>query len=95
MSIPEPVPAAAASAPPKPAPVNRLGETMAAYKGAASTLCAGCGHDSITSQLIKAFFEMGVSPYDVAKMSGIGCSSKTTAYFMNLSHGFNLSLIHI
>jgi 2-oxoglutarate ferredoxin oxidoreductase subunit beta len=89
MSIPEPAPAAAASAPPKPAPLNRLGETMAAYKGAASTLCAGCGHDSITSQLIKAFFEMGVSPYDVAKMSGIGCSSKTTAYFMNLSHGFN------
>jgi 2-oxoglutarate ferredoxin oxidoreductase subunit beta len=49
----------------------------------------GCGHDSITSQLIRSLFDMGISPYDVAKMSGIGCSSKTTAYFLGLSHGFN------
>ncbi len=77
-------------APAAPQPqVNRAGHPMSAYKAAASTLCAGCGHDSITSQLIKSLFEMGVDPYSVAKMSGIGCSSKTTAYFLGLSHGFN------
>jgi len=77
-------------APAKPQPqLNRIGEPMAAYKGAESTLCAGCGHDSITSQIVRALYETGVDPYGVAKMSGIGCSSKTTAYFLNLSHGFN------
>lgn len=79
--------------PPKPAPkppvLNRLGHPLATYKAAESTLCAGCGHDSITSQLIKAMFEMDVEPWNVAKMSGIGCSSKTTAYFLGQSHGFN------
>src|SRR6184192_425055 len=77
--------------PPAAAPKNsnRLGYTIADYKGADSTLCAGCGHDAITSQIIKAFYEYGVEPYRVAKMSGIGCSSKTPAYFLSRSHGFN------
>src|SRR5437870_4354624 len=77
--------------PPAAAPknVNRLGFTMADYKGAESTLCAGCGHDAITSQIIKAFYEYGVEPHRVAKLSGIGCSSKTPAYFLSKSHGFN------
>jgi 2-oxoglutarate/2-oxoacid ferredoxin oxidoreductase subunit beta len=76
--------------PPPSAPkVNRLGFTMAEYKGADSTLCAGCGHDAITSQIIKAFYEYGVDPYKVAKLSGIGCSSKTPAYFLSHAHGFN------
>src|SRR5213592_2159372 len=77
--------------PPAAAPknVNRLGFTMADYKGTESTLCAGCGHDAITSQIIKAFYEYGVEPHRVAKLSGIGCSSKTPAYFLGQSHGFN------
>jgi 2-oxoglutarate ferredoxin oxidoreductase subunit beta len=54
-----------------------------------STLCAGCGHDSVTAALVQAFFEMDFPPHRAAKLSGIGCSSKTTAYFMNQSHGFN------
>jgi 2-oxoglutarate/2-oxoacid ferredoxin oxidoreductase subunit beta len=76
--------------PPSSAPkTNRLGFGMNEYKGSDSTLCAGCGHDAITSQIIKAFYEYGVDPYTVAKMSGIGCSSKTPAYFLGKSHGFN------
>src|SRR5438309_4683670 len=77
--------------PPAAAPknVNRLGFTMADYKGAESTLCAGCGHDAITSQIIKAFYEYGVEPQRVAKLSGIGRSSKPTAYFADRGHGFN------
>src|SRR5881394_1352901 len=74
-------------APPKN--VNRFGLSIADYKGADSTLCAGCGHDAITAQIIKAFYEYGVEPHRVAKMSGIGCSSKTPAYFLSQSHGFN------
>ena len=86
--------AAASAAPatpaaPAPPATNHTGHAMAAYKGAPSTLCAGCGHDSITSQLIRSLFEMGVDPYGVAKMSGIGCSSKTTTYFLGQSHGIN------
>jgi 2-oxoglutarate/2-oxoacid ferredoxin oxidoreductase subunit beta len=77
------------AAAPKPPATNRIGLPLNIYKGAESTLCAGCGHDSITSQLIKALFEMDVQPYEVAKMSGIGCSSKSTAYFLGQSHGFN------
>jgi 2-oxoglutarate ferredoxin oxidoreductase subunit beta len=69
--------------------VNRLGVPLTAYRGLPSTLCAGCGHDAVTAQIIKACFEYGVDPHMVAKLSGIGCSSKTTAYFMNQSHGFN------
>src|ERR1700686_5539846 len=68
---------------------NRAGLSKADYKGAPSTLCVGCGHDSITNHIISAFYELGVEPYQVAKMSGIGCSSKTPAYFMSQSHGFN------
>ena len=74
---------------PKPKGVNRLGLTLQDYKGKDSTLCAGCGHDAITSQIIKAFYEYGVEPHNVIKLSGIGCSSKTPAYFLNRSHGFN------
>src|ERR1700722_1681667 len=68
---------------------NRIGLTLSDYKGAPSTLCDGCGHDAITSQIIKAFYELGLEPHQVAKLSGIGCSSKTPAYFMSRSHGFN------
>src|SRR5262249_14525125 len=75
--------------PAAPKHTNRLGYTLADYKGADSTLCAGCGHDAITSQIIKAFYEYGVEPHRVAKLSGIGCSSKTPAYFLSRSHGFN------
>ena len=68
---------------------NALGLTKRDYEGAMSTLCAGCGHDSVTAALITAFWELDVPPHRAAKMSGIGCSSKTTAYFMKQSHGFN------
>jgi 2-oxoglutarate ferredoxin oxidoreductase subunit beta len=75
---------------PAPAPkTNRIGLTLADYKGAPSTLCDGCGHDAITSQIIKAAYDLGIQPHNVAKMSGIGCSSKTPAYFLSRSHGFN------
>ncbi len=74
---------------PKPQSTNRIGLTLADYKGSPSTLCDGCGHDAITSQVIKAFYELGIEPHKVAKLSGIGCSSKTPAYFLNRSHGFN------
>jgi len=73
----------------RPRKVNRLGLTPSDYKGKPSTLCKGCGHDAISSQLIRAFFESDVRPHQVAKLSGIGCSSKTPAYFLNHSHGFN------
>ncbi len=68
---------------------NLLGFTKADYLGAKSTLCTGCGHDTITSHIITAFFQSSVNPHQVAKMSGIGCSSKTPAYFLGKSHGFN------
>ena len=68
---------------------NSLGYTVRDYEGAMSTLCAGCGHDSVTAALIVAFWELALPPHRAAKMSGIGCSSKTTAYFMRQSHGFN------
>ncbi|MDE3126441.1 MAG: 2-oxoacid:ferredoxin oxidoreductase subunit beta, partial [Gemmatimonadota bacterium] len=70
-------------------PRNALGLTRRDYEGAMSTLCAGCGHDSITAAIVQAFWELDVPPHRAAKMSGIGCSSKTTAYFMKQSHGFN------
>ena len=63
--------------------------TVKEYGGLKSTLCVGCGHDVITRQITQAFYEMGIPPYKVAKMSGIGCSSKTTAYFADRGHGFN------
>jgi 2-oxoglutarate ferredoxin oxidoreductase subunit beta len=68
---------------------NALGLTRRDYEGAMSTLCAGCGHDSVTAALVQAFFELDVEPHRVAKLSGIGCSSKTTAYFLRQAHGFN------
>lgn len=74
---------------PRPKGTNRLGLVLQDYKGKDSTLCAGCGHDAITSQIIRAFFEYGVQPHQVIKLSGIGCSSKTPAYFLSRSHGFN------
>jgi len=74
---------------PRPKGSNRMGLLLQDYKGKDSTLCAGCGHDAITSQIIKSFFEYGVEPHRVIKLSGIGCSSKTPAYFLGRSHGFN------
>jgi 2-oxoglutarate ferredoxin oxidoreductase subunit beta len=70
-------------------PRNDLGYTSKDYEGAVSTLCAGCGHDSISAAIIEACFEMSVQPHRVAKLSGIGCSSKTPTYFLGNSHGFN------
>ena len=68
---------------------NKIGLTRKDYVGLSSTLCTGCGHDSITNHLISAIYESNISPHKIAKLSGIGCSSKTTAYFLNQSHGFN------
>lgn len=70
-------------------PKNDLGYTRRDYEGVPSTLCAGCGHDSISNSIIQACFELSIEPSKVAKMSGIGCSSKTPAYFLAKSHGFN------
>jgi 2-oxoglutarate/2-oxoacid ferredoxin oxidoreductase subunit beta len=70
-------------------PKNDLGYTVDYYEGSLSTLCAGCGHDSISAAIAEACFQMNIEPHKVAKMSGIGCSSKTPAYFLNNSHGFN------
>jgi len=68
---------------------NAIGLTRRDYEGAITTLCAGCGHDSITAAFIQAFWELDIHPYKVAKLSGIGCSSKTPAYFLREAHGFN------
>jgi 2-oxoglutarate ferredoxin oxidoreductase subunit beta len=68
---------------------NKLGFIRRDYEGKVSTLCAGCGHDSISAALIQAFWELDVEPHKVAKLSGIGCSSKTPDYFLGNSHGFN------
>jgi 2-oxoglutarate/2-oxoacid ferredoxin oxidoreductase subunit beta len=70
-------------------PKNKVGYTRRDYEGKVSTLCAGCGHDSISAALIEAFFELDIQPHRVAKLSGIGCSSKTPDYFLGNSHGFN------
>lgn len=70
-------------------PKNRLGYTRQFYEGSLSTLCAGCGHDSISGAIIQSCFEMAIEPHKVAKLSGIGCSSKTPTYFLSNSHGFN------
>src|ERR1041384_5692697 len=70
-------------------PKNALGLTKREYEGAMSTLCAGCGHDSVTAALLQTLWELDLPPHRAAKMSGIGCSSKTTAYFLRQSHGFN------
>lgn len=68
---------------------NELGFTHRDYEGAVSTLCAGCGHDSISTAIIQACFELDLPPHRIAKLSGIGCSSKTPTYFLGASHGFN------
>ncbi|HMR32125.1 MAG TPA: 2-oxoacid:ferredoxin oxidoreductase subunit beta [Geminicoccaceae bacterium] len=70
-------------------PTNSLGYTHRDYEGSVSTLCAGCGHDSISGAIIQACFELAIQPHRVAKLSGIGCSSKTPTYFLGQSHGFN------
>jgi 2-oxoglutarate/2-oxoacid ferredoxin oxidoreductase subunit beta len=70
-------------------PKNSIGFTRRDYEGKVSTLCAGCGHDSISAALIQAFWELEIQPHRVAKLSGIGCSSKTPDYFLGNSHGFN------
>ncbi|MGE0222909.1 MAG: 2-oxoacid:ferredoxin oxidoreductase subunit beta [Acetobacteraceae bacterium] len=68
---------------------NALGYTRRDYEGPVSTLCAGCGHDSISAAIVRACFELDIAPHRVAKLSGIGCSSKTPTYFLGASHGFN------
>jgi 2-oxoglutarate ferredoxin oxidoreductase subunit beta len=70
-------------------PRNALGLTRRDYEGGMSTLCAGCGHDSVTAAIVQAFYELDVAPHRVLKLSGIGCSSKTPAYFLKQAHGFN------
>src|ERR1700716_1026489 len=70
-------------------PKNKIGYTRRDYEGKVSTLCAGCGHDSISAALIQAFWELDIQPHRVAKLSGIGCSSKPPDYFLGQSHGFN------
>jgi len=68
---------------------NKAGYTRRDYEGAVSTLCAGCGHDSISAAIIQACYELDILPHQVAKLSGIGCSSKAPTYFVGASHGFN------
>jgi 2-oxoglutarate/2-oxoacid ferredoxin oxidoreductase subunit beta len=70
-------------------PTNALGLTRRDYEGAVSTLCAGCGHDSISAAIVQAFYELDIEPHRVVKLSGIGCSSKTPTYFLGAGHGFN------
>src|ERR1044071_2240852 len=75
---------------PPPAPkTNRIGLQVLDYRGGKTTLCAGCGHNAISERIIDAFYDMGIQPERVMKLSGIGCSSKSPAYFMNRSHSFN------
>jgi 2-oxoglutarate/2-oxoacid ferredoxin oxidoreductase subunit beta len=69
--------------------VNRIGLEVLSYKGSKTTLCAGCGHNAISERLIECFYDLGVEPWMVSKFSGIGCSSKSPAYFLGLAHGFN------
>jgi len=79
-----------ATTPTTPAPkLNRIGLSVLEYKGGKTTLCAGCGHNAISERIVDAMYEMGVKPERVAKISGIGCSSKSPAYFMSRSHSFN------
>lgn len=68
---------------------NQLGYTLRDYEGSLSTLCAGCGHDSVSAAIVRACYELSIEPHRVAKLSGIGCSSKTPTYFLGQSHGFN------
>jgi 2-oxoglutarate/2-oxoacid ferredoxin oxidoreductase subunit beta len=68
---------------------NRIGLPVLEYKGGKTTLCAGCGHNAISERIIEAFYEMGVQPERIMKLSGIGCSSKSPAYFLGRAHSFN------
>jgi len=77
------------TAPPPGAKTNRLGLDVKSYRGSKTTLCAGCGHNAISERIIDAFYEMGIDPVRVMKLSGIGCSSKSPAYFLSPAHGFN------
>jgi 2-oxoglutarate/2-oxoacid ferredoxin oxidoreductase subunit beta len=72
-----------------PPKTNRIGLQVLDYRGGKTTLCAGCGHNAISERIIDAMYEMGVQPERVMKLSGIGCSSKSPAYFMSRSHSFN------
>lgn len=74
---------------PTPQKTNRAGLTVLDYRGGKTTLCAGCGHNAISERIVEAFYDMGIAPERVAKLSGIGCSSKSPAYFMSRSHSFN------
>ena len=74
---------------PPPKKVNRIGLEVLNYKGSKTTLCAGCGHNSISERIVECCYDLGVEPWRVAKLSGIGCSSKSPAYFLGQSHGFN------
>ena len=69
--------------------MNRAGFELGLYRGSKTTLCAGCGHNAISERIVSAFYEMNIDPYSVVKFSGIGCSSKSPAYFLNAAHGFN------
>ena len=77
------------TATPPPKKVNRIGLEVLNYKGSRTTLCAGCGHNAVSERIVECFYDMGIQPWSVAKFSGIGCSSKSPAYFLGLSHGFN------
>ena len=83
MSTPTP------AAPAQGKKVNRINLEVQAYRGGKSTLCAGCGHNAISERIVEAYFEMGVDPARVIKLSGIGCSSKSPAYFLGTTHAFN------
>src|SRR4026208_2467037 len=78
------------NAPPEPGKkINRIGLEVQPYRGGKTTLCAGSGHNAISERIIDAFFEVGIHPSQVLKLSGIGCSSKSPAYFLGAAHGFN------
>jgi len=81
--------ATTATPPAPPRKVNRIGLEVATYKGSKSTLCAGCGHNAISERIVEAFYELGVEPHRVVKLSGIGCSSKSPAYFLGTAYGLN------
>jgi 2-oxoglutarate/2-oxoacid ferredoxin oxidoreductase subunit beta len=72
-----------------PRKTNHIGLDVLPYKGSKTTLCAGCGHNAISERITEAFFDLGIDPWQVVKFSGIGCSSKSPAYFLGVSHGFN------
>jgi 2-oxoglutarate ferredoxin oxidoreductase subunit beta len=74
---------------PPPRKTNRIGLDVLSYKGSKTTLCAGCGHNAVSERITECFYELGIEPWRVAKFSGIGCSSKTPAYFLGASHAFN------